>query len=136
MTTTPSRIVTAALRRNDTRVELDLSIVDGGVRGVWKSGMEASWAIKMATERVDAVRARDLERLARMTAYPFELRDTGRDASCGMTDTPVSGFNGYDRDSPVANWIEPWWRENEHRPLQRVMTVVATVEGYEYDFQG
>lgn len=115
----------------------------------------------MATEWVDAVRACDLERLARVTDYPFELRDTGRDASCGrrlvmgrdhlgkavdclfrseqlhraMTDSRVSGFEAYDRDSPLANWIEPWWREDEHKPLQRVMTMVATVEGYEYDFQ-
>lgn len=52
-----------------------------------------------------------------------------------MTDTPVSGFDAYDRDSPLVNWIEPWWRENERKALQRVMTMVATVEGYEYDSQ-
>lgn len=52
-----------------------------------------------------------------------------------MTDTPASGFNAYEQDSPLADWIEPWWREKEHRQLQRVMTMVATAEGYEYDFQ-
>lgn len=81
--TPPSGIVTASLRRNDSRAELELSMVDGGVRGVWRSGVGAPWAVKLATEWVEAVRARDLDQLARLTAYPFELRDTGRDASCG-----------------------------------------------------
>jgi hypothetical protein len=161
VTTTPSRIVTAEFSRNDSRAEFDLSIVDGGVRGVWKSGVDGSWAIKLATDWIEAVRTRDLERLARVTAYPFELRDSGRDAGCGrrlvkaradlakavdclfrsdqlhraMTDTAASGFVAYEADSPLANWIEPWWRENEHNGLQRVMTMVATTEGYEYDFQ-
>lgn len=42
----------------------------------------------------------------------------------------VSGFNAYELDHPL-HWIEPWWRESDHEPLQRVMTLVATVEGYD-----
>lgn len=115
----------------------------------------------MATEWTDAVRHRSLERLAKVTSYPFELRDAGRDATCdrrvatnqeelaravdclfasprlqlAMTDTPASGFIALEADSPLANWIEPWWRPSEHGVLRRVMTMVATADGYEYDFQ-
>lgn len=47
VTTAPSRIVTAALRRNDTRVELDLSIVDGACggsgRAAWRPPGRSRW---------------------------------------------------------------------------------------------
>jgi hypothetical protein len=52
-----------------------------------------------------------------------------------MTDTQASGFVLVQLDSPPANWIERWWRPSEHEGLHRVMTMVATSDGYEYDFQ-
>jgi hypothetical protein len=157
----PGQLVETAFVRSDSRLRLYLSIVDGGVAGIWRSGVAASWAVQLANEWLDAVRQRDPDRLARVTAYPFEIRDGGRDATCGkgranepaalskavdclfksselhraLTDSPSPGIIAYEPDSPIPDWIEPWWQENEHAELQRAMTLAATVEGYEYNFQ-
>ena len=157
----PGQIVETAFIRSDSRLRLYVSVVDGVVAGLWRGGAAGSWAVELAREWVDAVRHRDLDRLARVTTFPFELRDRGRDATCGkqvvktreglargvdclfrsaqlqraMTDSPVSGYIISEPGDSLPNWLTPWWRESEHRGLQRVMTMVSTVEGYEYDFQ-
>lgn len=162
VTTTPNqRIVTGFFDRQDARVHLDLWVIDGGVRGVWRSGVNGSAAIAIATEWLDALINRDVEHLARVTSYPFEVRDTRRDAKCGkrvakgpdnlpatvdcllrsdllhraMIDSPEPGFSAYEASESLANWIQPWWRDSEHRGLQRVATMVATADGDQFDFQ-
>lgn len=162
VTATPNqRIVTGFFDRNDARAQFDLWVMAGGVRGIWKTGVNGSAEIATATEWLEALRTRDIERLGRVTSYPFEVRDTRRAAKCGkrvasgpstlaaavdclfrsdllhraMADSPSPGFTAYEASAPLANWIEPWWRDTEHRGLQRVATMVATVEGDEFDFQ-
>jgi hypothetical protein len=162
VTTMPNqRIVTAYFDRNDTRAHFDLWVMDGGVRSVWKTGVNGAAEIATAAEWLEALRTRDIKRLGRVTSYPFELRDTRRDAKCGkrvvkgpdalaaaveclfrsdllhraMVDSPSPGFTAYEASESLANWIEPWWRDTEHRGLQRVATMVATAEGDEFDFQ-
>lgn len=155
------KIVTGHYNRSDAQATLDLWVADGGVRGVWKSGLDGSAEIAIATEWLDALRNRDIERLGRVTSYPLEIRDTQRDATCGkrmiesadilatsidclmksdllhraLVDSPASGFTAHRPSQSLANWVEPWWRESEHQGLQRVWTMVATTEGYEFDFQ-
>jgi hypothetical protein len=162
LTPTPNqRIVTGLFNREEARAHFDLWIADGGVRGVWKSGVSGSRDIEIATEWLAAVKERDFERLAKATSFPLEMRDTGRDARCGnrtvkgrdtlgaaidclfrsdrlhqaMVDTPSSGFTAYEPSDSLPDWVQAWWRDNEHQRLQRVATMVATADGYEYDFQ-
>lgn len=159
---TPSRkIITGYFDRKDARAKLDLWVIDRGVRAVWKTGLNGSAEVALATEWLDAVRDRDIERLGRVTSYPLEVRDTLRHATCGkrlakgrdtlaaavnclvksdvlhraMVDTPASGFTAYSAADSLSEWIQPWWREGEHRGLQRIATTVATADGYEFDFE-
>jgi len=44
-----------------------------------------------------------------------------------------SGMNGA-REIALPDWLKPVWREKDHA-LQRVSTLVATADGYEFDFQ-
>ena len=155
-------VVTAFYNRNDARTSLDLWIADGGVRGVWRSGVSGAGAIGIATRWLDAVRHENLEQLAQLTRYPFEVRDTGRDAHCkkkvaygrdtlepavscllhsdllhrALTDSTSSRMLA-DGQPPtsLAEWARPWWREKDHAGLQSVYTMVATTDGYEFDFQ-
>jgi hypothetical protein len=156
------RIVTAFFNRNDARVNLDMWVVDGGVRGVWKSGINGAAPIGIATRWVDALRHRDLAALTQLTRYPFEVRDTGRDARCrtrtangpDTLESALSCLLASDQlhralvDSPsprmladgalpqsLAEWARPWWRQRDHGGLQGAYAMVATTEGYEYDFQ-
>lgn len=155
------RIVTAFFDRRDARAQLDLWVVDGGVRGVWKSGVNGSREIQLATEWLSAVKKRDVERLAKVTSYPFEVRDTRRDAACGkrtaksrdtlpaavdclfqsellhraLVDSPSTRLLANEPTDSLPEWIEPWWREKEHRGLLRVFALVATNEGHEFDLQ-
>jgi hypothetical protein len=155
------RLTVASFNREDARFEIYLRVVDGGVRGVWKSGVSGAWAIKLAVEWLDALRNRDIKRMAQVTNYPLELCDTRREALCGkrvakdsdalaktveclfkgellhraLVESPASGFSASAPSESPPNWVEPWWREKEHRALQRVGTMVSTAEGYEFDFQ-
>jgi hypothetical protein len=156
----PPHLVTASFAADDARAELALSIVGGAVRGVWKRGTARSPLVQLAVDWVEALRAHDLERLARVTVYPFELRDTGRDATChqrragnredlarvvdclfqserlqrALIDTPASGFNPRPPGAEPPSWSEPW-RKAEHAGLRSVTTMVATRDGYEYDLE-
>jgi hypothetical protein len=155
------QIVTGFFNRQDARFNLDLSVEGQGVRAVWKSGADGTREIKVAREWLDALQARDIARLSQVTAYPFEVRDKRREALCGkrsakgrdtlatavdclfrgellhraLVDSPSPGFIADEPSDSLPNWVGPWWREAEHRGLQRVWTMVATVEGYEFDLQ-
>lgn len=155
-------VVTAFYNRSDARASLDLWIADGGVRGVWRSAVNGAGAIGIATRWLDALRHQNREQLAQLTRYPFEVRDTGRDARCkkkvangsdtlapavsclldsellhrALTDSTSSRILA-DAKPPasLADWARPWWREKDHGGLQSVYTMVATTDGYEFDFQ-
>lgn len=155
-------VVTAFFSRKDVRVNLDMWVVDGGIRGVWKSSANGAAPIAIATRWLDALRHRDLAQLTRLARYPFEVRDTGRDARCktqtahgpdaiesalncllgsdplhrALIDSPSSRMLG-DGALPqsLAEWARPWWRQNDHSGLHGAYTMVATTEGYEFDFQ-
>jgi hypothetical protein len=155
------QIVTGFFDRQDARFNFDLSVEGQGVRAVWKSGLNGTREIKIAQQWLDALEARDIGRLSQLTAYPFEVRDKRREALCGkrsakgpdtlakavdclfrgdllhraLVDSPPPGFTADEPSDSLPNWITPWWREAEHRGLQRVSTMVATVDGYEFDFQ-
>lgn len=156
----PPHLVTASFAADDARAELALSIVDGGVRGVWKRGTARSPLVQLAEAWVEALRGRDLAGLARVTVYPFELRDTGRDATCrqqrandrealaravdclfrserlqrALIDTPSSGFDPLQPGAEPPSWSQGW-RKAEHEALRSVTTMVATRDGYEYDLE-
>ena len=155
------QIVSGFFNRQNARFNFDLWVDGQGVRAVWKSGVNGSREIKIALEWLDALEARDIERLARATSYPFEVRDKRREALCGqrsaktpdalkaaveclfrgdllhraLVDSPSPGFTADEPTDSLPNWIEPWWREKDHAGLQRVSTMVATVDGFEFDFQ-
>jgi hypothetical protein len=155
-------IVTALFNRKDAHVSLDMWVVDGGVRGVWKDAVNGAAPVGIATRWVDALRHRDLAALTQLTRYPFEVRDEGRDAHCktqtasspDKLESALSCLLGSDQlhralnDSPspqmladgalpssLAEWARPWWRQKDHAGLQGVYAMVATTDGYEYDFQ-
>jgi hypothetical protein len=155
------QIITGYFGRQDARVSVDLLIDDGGVRAAWKSGLNGSRAVQVVSEWLAALGDRDLEHLSRVTSYPFEVRDQRREALCGkraakardnlkaavdclfrgellhraLVDSPSPGFTADEPTDSRPDWIEPWWREQDHAALQRVSTMVSTVEGYEFDFQ-
>jgi hypothetical protein len=155
------QIVIGFFNREDARFNFDLSVEGQGVRAVWKSGVNGTREIKIAREWLDALQARDIGRLSQLTAYPFEVRDKRREALCGkrsakgpdtlatavdclfrgdllhraLVDSPSPGMTAEEPSDSLPNWIAPWWREEDHRGLQRVSTMVATVDGYEFDFQ-
>jgi hypothetical protein len=162
VTSNPTMHIVRAFFNRNARANLDLWVVEGGIRGVWKSGVNGAAPIGIATRWLDAVRHRDLAQVAQLSRYPFEVRDTGRDAGCknrvasgpetlGAAVSCLFGSGLLHRalvDSPsspvladgappasLAEWARPWWREQEHGGLQSVYTMVATTEGYEFDFQ-
>jgi hypothetical protein len=154
-------VLTGYFGRQDARLSIDLWVGDGGFRAAWKSGLNGSREVQVAGEWLAALRDRDLERLGRLTSYPFEVRDQRREALCGkraaktrddlkaavdclfrgkllhraLVDSPSPGFTADEPSDSLPDWTEPWWREQDHAGLARVSTMVATVEGYEFDFQ-
>lgn len=155
------QIISGYFARQDARYTLDVQVDGQGVVAVWKSGINGSREIQIARQWLNAVKARDVEALERLTSYPFEVRDAGRDALCGkrtatsqaelsgavacmfrsdllhhaLTESPSPGFTADDASDSLPNWIGAWWREKDHRQLQRVSTMVSTLEGDEFDFQ-
>jgi hypothetical protein len=155
------QIVVGFFHRDDARAHFDLWVSEGGVRGVWKSGVNGSAAVMIATEWIQALGNRDLEQLARVTGYPFEVRDIGRDAQCGkrvakdrdalgvaveclfrserlhqaLLNSPASRLLADEPPKSLPDWSRPWWRQSEHAGLQNLFTVVATAEGDAFDFQ-
>lgn len=77
------QIISGYFARQDARYTLDVQVDGQGVVAVWKSGINGSREIQIARQWLDAVKARDVEALERLTSYPFEVRDAGRDALCG-----------------------------------------------------
>jgi hypothetical protein len=157
-------LVTAVVHSAEARLDVVLWIEDGGVRGVWKAGPAGTREIAMATEWLEALEHRDLERLARVTSYPFELRDTGgSEATCGkgraaqtreqlgkaveclfrgkflhqaLVDGAPRRPEKQATSAPYSSWAEPWWRPRDHEPLHSVTAFAATREGlYDRTFE-
>jgi hypothetical protein len=87
---------------------------------------------RLHSNGLDALEARDIERLARATSYPFEVRDKRREARCGkrsakipdalkaavdclfrgdllhraLVDSPSPGFTADEPADSLPNWIE------------------------------
>ena len=65
-----------------------------GVRALWKNGFDASLQVALATQWLDALNQRDLQALARVTSYPFQLRDSEAESQCGARQANNAGAAG------------------------------------------
>lgn len=150
-------LVNAFITRNDAQVDVDLWIAGGAVQSVWTHVEDGTAAVKIATRWLDALQRRDLETLAQVTSYAFEVRDAGHEALCGKRTAAqraqldaavrcllrskelnqafqarapiVEAVMG---DTRVPSWAESWWKP-AHAGLSQTYTGVSTPEGASFD---
>jgi hypothetical protein len=154
------RLVTAYFERGDATVELNLVVANDGVRALWKAdGLDATVEAQLATEWLSALRSGNGPALDRLSQYPFELRDRGRSATCGIRPaarpddlnpalqclTSNTVFLKAMRDSselaPVVyrsvdqlpGWARAWWDQKGAPTIKVVSFLMATTTGDEFD---
>lgn len=153
------QLVTGYFSRPDAYVEVNLAIAKDGVRALWKTGMDGTRDAALASQWLAALRAKDMTAIERLSAFPFDLRDTGRHASCGrrVADKPdsmrkmLSCLLGNDvlnqalAESPESpaivahpedeppEWATSWLASRSSTPSVRVGVLVATGKGDEFE---
>jgi hypothetical protein len=154
------RLVTAYFERGDATVELNLVVANDGVRALWKAdGLDATVEAHLAVEWLSALGSGNVPSLARVTQYPFELRDRGSSSTCGtrtaagsealnravqcltsnkvfrqaMRDSPEFPPTVYRSADQLPGWARAWW-DKQGAPAVKIVTfLVATKAGDEFD---
>jgi hypothetical protein len=138
-----------------------LFVAQDGVQAFWKDGTDAVEEVKIAKRWLNALRSRNFDVLAKLTQYPFELRDTAETGPCGtqraatnagslrsaidclLSDDLVHGALEESRESTVraalakddiAEWARRWWRRDVHAALWPVYVIAAKEGCCEFDF--
>jgi hypothetical protein len=150
------RPFTAFFRRDDASFSFIVLVAQDGVRSVWKTGFDATTEVQLATRWLEALRRRDIAALERLTSYPFELRDTERDAHCGTrsaagpSDLPTAIdcllkdqlFTRALKERSVVKAAHAkdfvpgffqGWRRKEHADLWPTMALFGSDAGDEFD---
>jgi hypothetical protein len=154
------QLVTAYFERGDATVELDLVVANDGVRALWRAdGLDATVEAHLAGEWLSALGAGNVPSLARITQYPFELRERGRSSTCGtrtaagsdalnhavecltsnkvflqaMRDSPASAPVVYRSADQLPGWARGWWEKQGAPAVKIVAYLVATKAGNEFD---
>jgi len=151
-------LVNAFIKRSDIQVDADLWISGGAVRALWTKVVDGTSPTGIAQRWLDALRSRDLSALARLTSYPFEVRDTGREAACGKrsaakpqalesavkcllrneelhkalaSQPPFVEATGPDYSIP--DWAERWWQDRQHATLTKISAGAYDPHGFSFD---
>jgi hypothetical protein len=83
-----SLLVNAFIKRSDMQLDMDLWINQGAVQALWTHVVDGTAQVELARGWLEALKKRDLRALAKLTSYPFEVRDRGREAVCGKRTAP------------------------------------------------
>jgi hypothetical protein len=76
-------LVNAFIKRSDMQLDVDLWVNDGAVQALWTHVADGSSELELVRGWLDALKKRDSRALGEVTSYPFEVRDSGRGATCG-----------------------------------------------------
>jgi hypothetical protein len=151
-------LVNAFIKRSDMQLDVDLWINHDGVQALWTNIVDGTSQVKLARSWLEALKKRDLRALAEVTSYPFEIRDSGREAGCGKR-TAVNQaalasavkclfkndelmqalalrapfVEAAGEDASIPNWAEGWWQVNEHQGLSEVFAGVSNPLSYSFD---
>lgn len=151
-------LVNAFIKRDDAQLDVYLWVAQGKVQAVWTDLRDGTAAASIAQRWLDALRKRDLDALAQVTTYPFEVRDSGREALCRSSsarapeelhaavrcllnsaelhrafETRLPSVRASLDDNPVPNWAEQWWNRAVHGGLSRTSAALSTPEGASFD---
>lgn len=153
-----SVFVNAFIKRRDLRLDMDLWVKQGAVQALWTHVEDGTSEAETAAAWLEALKRRDLIALAKVTGYPFEARDAGREAACGkrtaanraalesavrclfdndellralQARAPLVEAAG--EDALMPNWVEGWWQASEHQRLRKVSAGVSNPLSYSFD---
>jgi hypothetical protein len=151
-------LVNAFIKRSDIQLDMDLWVTRGAVQALWTKVVDGSSAINIARRWLDALQKRDLRALAEVTGYPFEVRDTGREAVCGkrfvakpeafesavkclfrneeLIKALESGppfVEAAGEDYSIPNWAEHWWQAAKHGGLSKISAGVTNPVSFSFD---
>lgn len=150
------RPLTAFFRHDDAAFSFIFLVAKDGVRAVWKTGFDATTEVQLATQWLDALRRHDVASLERLTSYPFELRDTEREAHCGSRSAAASRdlpgvidclfkdalfnralkANSVVKAAHAKDFVPGFfegWRRKEHADLWPTQVLFGTDAGDEFD---
>jgi hypothetical protein len=150
-------LVNAFIKRSDMQLDIDLWIKDGLVQALWTHFVDGTSQVELARGWLKALERRDLPALAEVTSYPFEVRDSGREAVCGERNASNrAGLAGavqclFDNRelvqalesrapfveageaASIPNWAERWWQASKHQGLSKVSAGVSNPSSYSFD---
>lgn len=153
-----SVLVNAFIKRSDMQLDMDLWVNQGAVQALWTHVVDGAAQVEVARAWLEALKKRDLNALAKMTSYPFEVRDAGREAACGSRtagsraalesavqclfdngeliralESRVPFVEAAGEDALMPNWAEPWWQASKHQGLSKVSAGVSNPLRYSFD---
>ena len=151
-------LVNVFIKRADIQVEMDLWVTRGAVQALWTNLEDGSSAVSIARRWLDALQKRDLGALAQVTSYPFEVRDTGREAVCGkrVAATPEAFESAVQclfrndelikalesgppfveaagEDYSIPNWAEHWWHASKYGGLKKISAGTFNPVSFSFD---
>jgi hypothetical protein len=151
-------LVNAFIKRSDMRLDMDVWVNQGSVQALWTHVVDETAQVGLARSWLDALKRRDLQALAKVTSYPFEVRDSGREAPCGKRDATKPAaleaavqclfgnselIQALESRAPfveaagetasIPNWAERWWQAGKHQGLRKVSAGVTNPSSYSFD---
>jgi hypothetical protein len=151
-------LVNAFIKRSDLQLDMDLWVINGSVQAFWMHTLDGASEVAIVKRWLEALKNRDARALAEVTSYPFEVRDTGREAKCGRrtainaaalesatkclftnaelnhaltTNRPF--IESTNEDYEVPNWGERWLRGGRYAGLKRVSAGAYALQGFSFD---
>jgi hypothetical protein len=154
---TGTLLVNAFFKRSEMQLDIDLWVNQGAVQELWTHVVDGTSQVKLARTWLEGLKKRDLSTIASVTSYPFEVRDSGREAVCGnrtaadreaLESAVRCLFDNHELiqalDRPpfveaagegasMPNWAERWWEPRKHQGLSKVSAGVSNPLGYSFD---
>jgi hypothetical protein len=151
-------LVNAFIKRSDLQLDMDLWVVDGAVQEFWMHAVDGATEVTIVKRWLEALKNRDPRALSEVTSYPFEIRDAGREATCGKrTATKAAALESAvkclftnaelnhalssnrpfiestNEDYEIPSWGERWWQPSRHAGLKKVSAGAHAVPGFSFD---
>jgi hypothetical protein len=151
-------LVNAFIKRTDLQLDMDLWVNQGAVQALWTHVVDGTSQVELARSWLDALKRKDLSALAKVTSYPFEVRDAGREAVCGRRaaanraqlesavkclfdnteltqalESRAAFVEAAGDNESIPDWAERWWQASRHRGLNKISAGVSNPVSYSFD---
>jgi hypothetical protein len=151
-------LVNAFVKRSDLQLDMDLWVEGGSVQAFWMHAVDGAREVAIVKRWLEALKNRDARALSQVTSYPFEVRDTGREAKCGKrTAADASALESATKclftnaelnhaltsnrpfiestnaDYEIPSWGERWLQASRHASLKKVSAGAYAHRGFSFD---